>query len=281
MERLPVADPERVEGRVGREFRRGGLAQLQVVRVGGHDVDLFEQDVFPGPNGHSNRSGVVVDRQVLASCNAVGRQVQGDNFGVAAGNGRMRRPLRGRAVALAVRPQQANHAALDGQLGPLDVGGFEDDVKYLLQVEIHADRGVLERVRVGHADPRHGNHDGIGRRLGHIDVAAASMIAPLAVGDHVPVAKSQNNRHLWPGRFRGGRRLGFGGPQEGGPGQEQAVGKQGLHESGNSFPGFFLSLNHMHLIADTILSPHYQRRITSDAAVNRPCLFSNGRDSSL
>src|SRR5262249_39712576 len=66
VERLPVADPERVESRVGGELRRRSLARQQSPRVGRlHPERRLER--IPASRQHGrDRALAVVDREVVA-----------------------------------------------------------------------------------------------------------------------------------------------------------------------------------------------------------------------
>jgi hypothetical protein len=63
VEWLWVADPQRVEGRVRRELRRGRLARQHLLGVGGLRGELLLQGELAGRNGH--RPDAVIDGQAL------------------------------------------------------------------------------------------------------------------------------------------------------------------------------------------------------------------------
>src|SRR5712692_1841025 len=72
VERLEVADPQRIERRVRSEFRRPRLA-AQGVRVADTNVKALVQRIPAGPDHHGNRRRVVVDRKALTAGNRVRR----------------------------------------------------------------------------------------------------------------------------------------------------------------------------------------------------------------
>src|SRR5207248_2102471 len=120
-----------------------------------------------GRHRHRLRSVVVVDREALALANAVRRHADADDLGGASaevGTG-----VRILGVALLLTAEQADDAALDGQLGLLDLRVIEADLEALVEVELH----------LGAADDRaaHGDDDRVRSRGLDVDQTAAAVLA--------------------------------------------------------------------------------------------------------
>jgi len=94
-----------------------------------------------------------------------------------------------------VTAQQADHAALDRQLGFLQFRLLEADLECLGHVELLARRRVLARMRAGDRHSRHGDNHGVCRGLGDIDVAAAGVREAAPRRRDVPFAVAERDRH--------------------------------------------------------------------------------------
>src|ERR1700677_3003426 len=109
MERLPVADPERVKSGVRGELRTRGLAGQQRTGMRGLDHECLVKRVAPRRYWHYHRTFRAVDRQVLATGNRMVRRTHRQELDRAAGYRRAGGAFLGGALALAA--QQADDAS--------------------------------------------------------------------------------------------------------------------------------------------------------------------------
>src|SRR5437763_15493898 len=102
--------------------------------------------VFAGSNGYLRRTFTVVDGQILPARHRMGGQAESDDLSSAGAKRSAAGTLACRTGAFALAAQQADHSALDDQLGFLELGTIKTDFHSLGHLEAHGGQRGFARV---------------------------------------------------------------------------------------------------------------------------------------